>query len=184
MREFVIKDAASLAEVSAFVRNHGDSQNLGEGIQAKIDATREIVNAVRKNGDTALAEFTERFDGVALTPDQFEVMPEEIDEALASVEPRMIQILERAHENIRSFHGKFLRESWEETQDDGTVLGQRITAVESAGVYVPGGKAFYPSSVLMNIVPARVAGVKDIVMVSPPSYKGSIHPVVDGRGHA
>ena len=85
MREFVIKDAASLAEVSAFVRNHGDSQNLGEGIQAKIDATREIVNAVRKNGDTALAEFTERFDGVALTPDQFEVMPEEIDARPGSI---------------------------------------------------------------------------------------------------
>jgi histidinol dehydrogenase len=178
MKEFVVKDAASFADVSAFVGNHGDSQNLGKGIQDKIDATRDIVDAVRREGDKALAEFTERFDGTTLTPDQFEVTPDEINAAITSVEPRMIQILERAHENIRSFHGKFLRESWEETQEDGTVLGQRITAIESAGVYVPGGKAFYPSSVLMNIVPARVAGVKEIIMVSPPSYQGSIHPVV------
>ena len=90
----------------------------------------------------------------------------------------MIQILKRAYENIHSVHSKHLRESWEETYDDGTVLGQRITPIESAGVYVPGGKAFYPSSVLMNIAPARVAGVKEIIMVSPPSYKGGIHPVV------
>ncbi|MCF6286005.1 MAG: histidinol dehydrogenase [Candidatus Hydrogenedentes bacterium] len=178
MKEFVVKNDASFAEVTAFVGNHGDSQNLGKGIQDKIDATRDIVDAVRREGDKALADYTERFDGTTLTPDQFEVTPGEINAAIASVEPRMIQILERAHENIRSFHGKFLRESWEETQEDGTVLGQRITAIESAGVYVPGGKAFYPSSVLMNIVPARVAGVKEIIMVSPPSYKGSIHPVV------
>jgi histidinol dehydrogenase len=90
----------------------------------------------------------------------------------------MIQIIKRAYENIHSFHSKHLRESWEETYDDGTVLGQRITPIESAGVYVPGGKAFYPSSVLMNIAPARVAGVKEIIMVSPPSFKGGIHPVV------
>ncbi len=178
MKSFVVRDDASLAEVKTFVMGHGDSQQVGQDIQDKLDATRSIVDVVRAQGDTALAEFTERFDGVALTPDQFEITPAEIDAALASIAPRMRQILERAHENIRSFHSKSLRESWEETQEDGTVLGQRITAIESAGVYVPGGKAFYPSSVLMNIVPARVAGVKEIVMVSPPSYQGTIHPVV------
>ena len=178
MKEFVIRTDGDFADVTSFVTLHGDSQFQTRDIQDKLDATRGIVDAVRTNGDGAVAEYTERFDGVSLTPDQFEVSNEEIDNALSSIEPRMRQILERAHENIRNFHSKSLRESWEETHEDGTVLGQRITAIESAGVYVPGGKAFYPSSVLMNIVPARVAGVKEIVMVSPPSYEGSIHPVV------
>ncbi len=178
MKEFVVRNDAGFAEVCAFVTSHGDSQSLGQGIQDKLDATKVIVDTVRTQGDKALVDYTERFDGVRLTAEQFEVTPKEINAALSSLEPRMRQILERAHENIRNFHGKSLRESWEETQEDGTVLGQRITAIESAGVYVPGGKAFYPSSVLMNIVPARVAGVKEIVMVSPPSYNGGIHPVV------
>lgn len=178
MKEFVVVDDASYGEVKAFIQRHGDSQSMGQLIQDKVEQTRWIVEAVRKEGDKALADFTERFDGVELAPEQFEVAPSEIDAAMKSVEPRMIQILQRAYENIHSFHNKHLRESWEETQEDGTVLGQRITAIESAGVYVPGGKAFYPSSVLMNIAPARVAGVKEIVMVSPPSYKGGIHPVV------
>ncbi len=126
----------------------------------------------------AVADFTARFDKVTLRPDQFELTPEEIDAAVRTVAPELVAILQRAHDNIRRFHEKNLRQSWEETYDDGTVLGQRITPLASAGVYVPGGKAFYPSSVLMNIAPARVAGVKDIVMVSPPSYQGSIHPAV------
>jgi len=178
MKEFVIADDASLEEVKRFIRRHGDSQSMGQLIQDKLEQTRWIVEAVRKEGDKAIADFTSRFDGADLTPDQFEVRQDEIDAAMETVEPRMIQILKRAYENIHRFHSKFLRESWEETQEDGTVLGQRITPIESAGVYVPGGKAFYPSSVLMNIAPARVAGVKEIVMVSPPSYKGGIHPVV------
>ena len=178
MKEFIITDDASLGEVRRFIERHGDSQNKGQLIHDKLEQTRWIVEAVRKEGDKALADFTERFDGVELSPEQFEVTPAEIEEAVKSVEPRMMQILKRAYENIHRFHSKFLRESWEETQEDGTVLGQRITPVESAGVYVPGGKAFYPSSVLMNIAPARVAGVKEIIMVSPPSYNGSIHPVV------
>jgi len=178
MKEFVIRDDAGYGEVRVFVEAHGDSRSAGQGLQDKLDAARAIVDTVRDRGDSAVAEFTERFDGVALRPDQFEVGLDEMDSALAAIPLRMRQILERAHENIRNFHSKSLRESWEETQEDGTVLGQRITAIESAGVYVPGGKAFYPSSVLMNIVPARVAGVKDIVMVSPPSWQGGIHPLV------
>lgn len=178
MKEFVVTDDASYDDVKRFIRRHGDSQSMGQLIQDKLEQTRWIVEAVRKEGDKALADFTERFDGVELSPEQFEVTKPEIDAAVESVEPRMIQILRRAYENIHSFHSKHLRESWEETDEDGTVLGQRITAIESAGVYVPGGKAFYPSSVLMNIAPARVAGVKEIVMVSPPSYRGGIHPVV------
>jgi histidinol dehydrogenase len=150
----------------------------GDGEADKLEATRAVVEAVRMRGDAAVAECTARFDGVELRPDQFELSGEEIDAAVKSVEPALIAILERAHENIRRFHAQHLRESWEESFEDGTILGQRITPIERVGVYVPGGKAFYPSSVLMNIVPARVAGVSEILMVSPPSYEGSIHPVV------
>lgn len=178
MKEFVVTDDASFEKLKRQISQHGDKQTMGQLIQDKLDQTRWIVEAVRKEGDKALADFTQRFDGAELEPGQFEVTHAEIEAALKTVEPRMIQILKRAYENIHSFHSKHLRESWEETYDDGTVLGQRVTPIESAGVYVPGGKAFYPSSVLMNIAPARVAGVKEIIMVSPPSYKGGIHPVV------
>jgi len=178
MKRFDIADDETRRLAEAQIRAHGDVGASDKGLQDKLDAARWIVDAVRKSGDTALIEITERFDGVSLTPEQLELSPAEIDDAVAGVDPKLRAILERAHENIRRFHAKHLRESWEEIADDGTVLGQRITPIESAGVYVPGGKAFYPSSVLMNIVPARVAGVKEIVMVSPPSYKGSIHPVV------
>jgi len=178
MKEFVVTDDASFEKLKRQISQHGDKQSMGQLIHDKLDQTRWIVEAVRKEGDKALSDFTQRFDGAELEPSQFEVTHAEIEAALKTVEPRMIQILKRAYENIHSFHSKHLRESWEETYDDGTVLGQRITPIESAGVYVPGGKAFYPSSVLMNIAPARVAGVKEIIMVSPPSYKGGIHPVV------
>lgn len=178
MKEFVVTDDASYDKLKRMILQHGDKQSMGQLIHDKLDQTRWIVEAVRKEGDKALADFTQRFDGVELEPSQFEVTPAEADAAMKTVEPRIIQILKRAYENIHSFHSKHLRESWEETHEDGTVLGQRITPIESAGVYVPGGKAFYPSSVLMNIAPARVAGVKEIIMVSPPSYKGGIHPVV------
>lgn len=149
-----------------------------KALAEKTVATAAIVEDVRTRGDEALAEFSQRFDGVALDPASFEVTPDEMDAALESIDSALRNALETAHENIQQFHSSHLRESWEETQDDGTVVGQRITAIESAGVYVPGGKAFYPSSVLMNIVPARVAGVKEIYMVSPPSFEGSIHPAV------
>lgn len=178
MRVFEISDDASYQEVVSYITARGRVADGNAALQSKLDTTKWIVEAVRKNGDAAVAEFTERFDGVVLEPDAFELTPDEIDAAVATVDPKILAVLERAHDNIRRFHAKRLRESWEETSEDGTVLGQRITPVDSAGVYVPGGKAFYPSSVLMNIVPARVAGVKEIVMVSPPSCQGSIHPAV------
>jgi len=178
MRTFEITDGISYQAAADYFTGRGDDTAREKAVQDKIETARWVVEAVRKNGDAAVRDLTARFDGVELAPEEFEVNREAIDAALETVEPRLIAILERAHEHIRSFHARCLRESWEETADDGTVLGQRITPIESAGVYVPGGKAFYPSSVLMNIVPARVAGVEDIVMVSPPSYQGSIHPVV------
>jgi histidinol dehydrogenase len=172
-----ITDAATLEEARARIIALGDADTSG-ALHEKAEQARAIVDAVREVGDAAIVEFTERFDGVKLEPSQFELSAEEIDAAVATVEPGLLQILQRAHDNIRWFHEQNLRESWETTFEDGSVLGQRITPLASAGVYVPGGKAFYPSSVLMNIAPARVAGVGEIVMVSPPSCNGSIHPAV------
>lgn len=178
MKRFIIKndeEFAKAAERVCHVTHGGET----EAIHAeKVEAVRNVLEAVRQRGDEAVAEFTERFDGVSLEPDEFEIAADEIDEALDAVDPQLRAALERAHDNIRRFHAKNLHQSWEETLEDGTILGQRITPIESVGVYVPGGKAFYPSSVLMNIVPARVAGVREIIMVSPPSYKGTVHPVV------
>ncbi len=166
-------DAAVAQLCHSFVRTDADRV-----IAEKIESVRAIVSAVHELGDDAVADYTKRFDGADLRPEQFEVAPAEIDAAMASVDAELIAALKRAHENIKRFHAKNLKLSWEEKLEDGTILGQRITPITSAGVYVPGGKAFYPSSVLMNIVPARVAGVEEIVMVSPPSFKGGIHPVV------
>ncbi len=149
-----------------------------EHLTEQLDAARAIVEEVRVRGDAAVAAFTEKFDQVALEPAQFEVEPAEIEAASGQVDAALVGALERALENIRAFHARELRQSWEETSADGTVMGRRITPLERVGVYVPGATAFYPSSVLMNIVPAVVAGVQEIIMVSPPSYNGTIHPLV------
>lgn len=173
-----IKSDADRDAVAARLAHSTPEGDVESGMGQKVDAARAIVNDVRARGDAAVAEYTSRFDRVDLVPSEFEVTPDELDRALREVDPELIAILKRANENIRWFHEKNLRQSWEETLEDGTVLGQRVTPMDKAGVYVPGGTAFYPSSVLMNITPARVAGVDEIVMVSPPSYQGSIHPIV------
>lgn len=178
MKVFEISDDASYQDVVAYATGRDEDAERDKSAQERNETTQWIVEAVRKNGDAALADFTLRFDGVELLPSQFELSRDEIEAAIATVDPKLMAVLKRAHENIRRFHTKHLRESWEENYEDGTILGQRITPIESAGVYVPGGKAFYPSSVLMNIVPARVAGVEEIVMVSPPTWHGTIHPGV------
>jgi histidinol dehydrogenase len=178
MKKFTIQDDAGLNEVRRFIVALSDVGATDESLREKIAATDQIVRAVKDQGDEAVATFTERFDNVALSPDQFEVTPDEIDAAIANVPDELLGIIQRAHDNIRRFHSQHLRESWEEVFPDGSILGQRITPLERVGVYVPGGKAFYPSSVLMNIVPAVVAGVPEIIMVSPPSYEGGVHPVV------
>ncbi len=178
MNSLIVRSDSDFDAVVARVCHLAAATDADRVLAEKVEAARAIVSAVRELGDDAVADYTKRFDGVALRPNQFEVTPDEIDTAMALVEPELLESLQRAHDNIKRFHSKNLRQSWEETLEDGTVLGQRITPIESAGVYVPGGKAFYPSSVLMNIVPARVAGVDEIVMVSPPSYRGGIHQVV------
>jgi histidinol dehydrogenase len=171
-----ITDEASAAQVAERLTRPGAAAQADE--QQKLLAVAEIVEAVKTRGDEAVAEYTQRFDGVALRPEQFELSPEEIDLEVAKVDSALIAVLSRAHANIKAFHAKHLRQSWEESAEDGTIIGQRLTPIERAGVYVPGGKAFYPSSVLMNITPASVAGVKEIVMVSPPSFEGGIQPAV------
>ncbi|MCK5862667.1 MAG: histidinol dehydrogenase, partial [Candidatus Hydrogenedentes bacterium] len=178
MKVFEISSADTLQKVRTFLENCACRISPDNTAESRNAAVREITEAVRERGDEALADYTKRFDGVSLTPAQFELTKDEIDEAVQQVPKHIIAMLERAQKNIRAFHMKNLRISWEENAPDGSMYGQRITPIESAGVYVPGGKAFYPSSVLMNIVPARVAGVEKIIMVSPPSYKGTIHPAV------
>ncbi len=178
MKRMIIESDADRAAAEAYIEQRAQAGEGDSAAQDRLEAVRAIVDAVRDRGDEAVAEFTARFDRVELTPDQFELTQEEIEEAASQVDRGLLAALERAHYNIRRFHMKHIRESWEEVEEDGSVLGQRITPIDSAGVYVPGGTAFYPSSVLMNLVPASVAGVPEIVMVSPPSYGGRLFPLV------
>ena len=135
-------------------------------------AVKDIIAAVRTDGDKALYEFAKKFDGVSL--DSLEVPARELATAADRVSPEYAAMLRRAAENIRQFHAMQLREGFTLRRADGTVLGQRISPVERAGIYVPGGTASYPSTVLMNAVPAAVAGVKEIIMVTPPDKTGGI----------
>jgi len=178
MKTLEVTDDATFASATEFVVARGAGADSEAEVREKTEAVRTIVDDVRERGDAAVAEYTERFDKVVLSPDEFELEAADLDAAVEQVDDALLAALKRAHANIQRFHEKNLRQSWEDVSDDGTVLGQRVGPIESAGLYVPGGKAFYPSSVLMNFVPACVAGVPEIVMVSPPSYEGSIHPVM------
>ncbi|MCR4938271.1 MAG: histidinol dehydrogenase [Lachnospiraceae bacterium] len=140
-------------------------------IEEKVEG---IIKEVRERGDAALFDFSEKFDHFDLNKDNIRISEEEMDEAVREMEPEFIGVLERASENIRAFHEKQLRKTWIETKPDGSILGQRFTPIEISGVYVPGGKAAYPSSVLMNIIPAKVAGVDRIVMCTPPGKDGEV----------
>lgn len=142
-----------------------------------------IVEDVKERKDEALFSYTEQFDGIRLTKETIRVSEEEIQEALDSVDPKLLEVMKRSMENIRMYHEKQKRNSWFDSKVDGSILGQKITPLESVGVYVPGGKASYPSSVLMNIVPAKVAGVERICMVTPPSREGKINPVTLAAAH-
>lgn len=135
----------------------------------------EIVNNVKENGDKAVFEYTEKFDHFALNSGNIRVTEEEIKEAYKKIPEDLIEVYRHSAANIRTFHEKQLRQSFIETRPDGSILGQRITPIEKAGVYVPGGKAAYPSSVLMNVVPAKVAGVPKIVMTTPCNKEGKVN---------
>ena len=135
-----------------------------------------ILADVKKRGDEAVFEYTRRFDKAEISADNFIVSKEEEEEAYAKVDPELIGVIRRAIGRIRAFHEQEKQKSWFMTEDNGMVLGQRVTPLGRVGVYVPGGKAAYPSSVLMNVIPARVAGVPDIVMCTPPGKDGKVTP--------
>ncbi|MCI9534887.1 MAG: histidinol dehydrogenase [Lachnospiraceae bacterium] len=147
------------------------------------DKVREIVENVKNRRDEALLEYTKKFDGVDLAAAQLRVTEEEIAEALSLVEPSLLSVMEKSMKNIREYHEKQKQYSWFDSQPNGTILGQKVTPLASVGVYVPGGKAAYPSSVLMNIIPAKVAGVERIVMVTPPGKDGKVNPVTLAAAH-
>ncbi len=136
----------------------------------------EIIENVKQNKDKAVFDYTLKFDRFTLTPDNIVVTKEEIEEAYAQMDAELVEVMKRAAENIRAFHAKQVRNSWFDAKEDGTILGMKITPIQRAGVYVPGGKAAYPSSVLMNVIPAKVAGVPEIVMTTPPGADGKVNP--------
>ncbi|MGG0719963.1 histidinol dehydrogenase [Robertmurraya massiliosenegalensis] len=147
-------------------------RSVDNGTDEQLLAVKAIIENVKAEGDGAIRRYTEQFDGTLL--DSFTVTIEELDEAFADMGEEMIAIMQEAAENIRTYHQKQLRSSWMTTEENGTILGQKVTPLDSVGVYVPGGTAAYPSSVLMNVIPAQVAGVERIVMVTPPNKNGKI----------
>mgnify|MGYP001155920371 FL=1 len=140
------------------------------------DKVAGILANVKEKGDEALFAYTLEYDKFRLTPENIRVTEEEIQEAYARMDPELVEVMKRSAANIRAFHEKQLRNSWFDTREDGSILGMRITPIGRVGVYVPGGKAAYPSSVLMNVIPARVAGVPDILMTTPPDADGKVNP--------
>lgn len=140
------------------------------------NTVNEIIEKVRQEKDRALFDYTLKFDHFALNKDNIQVTREEIEEAYSRLDAGLIEVIKKSAENIRSFHQKQLRNSWFDAKEDGTILGMKITPIARAGVYVPGGKAAYPSSVLMNVIPAKVAGVPEIIMTTPPGADGRVNP--------
>lgn len=140
------------------------------------NAVAEIISNVRSKKDEALFAYTEKFDHAKITDKTVQVTQQEIDEAYERVEPALLEVIQKALVNIRSYHEKQKRQSWFCSDEKGTMLGQKILPLQRVGVYVPGGKAVYPSSVLMNVLPAKVAGVEKIIMTTPPGKDGSLNP--------
>jgi histidinol dehydrogenase len=139
-------------------------------------AVADILANVKEKGDEALFSYTKEFDKVEVTPETIRVTEEEIEEAYKAVDASLLEVIRKALVNIRSYHEKQRQNSWFTSTENGTMLGQKVTPLNRVGVYVPGGKAVYPSSVLMNIVPAKVAGVSHIVMTTPPGKDGKVNP--------
>lgn len=140
-----------------------------------VETVQTIVDDVAKNGNQAVFAYTEKFDHAHITADTIKVTKEEIEEAYQEVSPELVEVIRKALINIRSYHEKQRQYSWFDSQPNGTMLGQKVTALQRVGVYVPGGKAVYPSSVLMNIVPAKVAGVGSVIMTTPCNAEGKVY---------
>ena len=145
---------------------------------AQEATVRSIIEDIKARGDEAVFEYTKKFDRAEITTDNFQVTEEEIRAAYKEVPPELLDVVRKALVNIRAFHEKQKQNSWITTTEKGTILGQKITPMQRVGVYVPGGKAAYPSSVLMNIVPAKVAGVEEVIMTTPCNAEGKVNPVV------
>lgn len=140
------------------------------------DTVNDIVNNVRINKDAAVFEYTKKFDGCDINAENILVTREEINEAYTKVDKELVEVIRKAIVNIEAYHEKQKQYSWFDSTSDGTILGQKVTPLDAVGVYVPGGKAAYPSSVLMNIIPAKVAGVERIAMATPPGKDGKVNP--------
>ena len=147
-----------------------------EDIMDVSGVVRDIIRTVRAQGDAAVLAYNEKFDGCQLS--SLEVTAEEIEEAAAAVEPCFLEILERAAQNIRDFHSRQKRQSFVVAEKEGVILGQKVTPIDKVGIYVPGGRAAYPSTVLMDSIPAKIAGCPEIVMVTPPGKDGKVNPVI------
>lgn len=167
------------------VRNGGDKElyeNLVKRSQVDLSDVQkrveEIIKNIRENGDRAVFEYTRMFDRVELNSDNIKVSKEEIEEAYKKVDIKLIEVIRKAKQNVESFHRKQVENSWFSPEKDGVILGQMYRALELVGVYVPGGTAPLPSSVLMNIIPAKVAGVEKVIMATPPDKEGSVNPVI------
>ena len=140
------------------------------------DTVQEIVDRVKTEGDKALFELTAKFDWDGISKENVKVTEEEVQEAYETIDPALTDTIRKSLKNIRDYHEKQKQYSWFDSKPDGTILGQKVTALSRVGVYVPGGKAAYPSSVLMNVMPAKVAGVEQIVMCTPPDKEGKVYP--------
>ena len=133
---------------------------------------REIIDDVRARGDRAVFDYEKKFDGCVLSNDTIRITPEEIEAAYKELDPEFVEVIRKSAANIRAYHEKQVTQSWITTGEDGIILGQKITPIEVSGCYVPGGRAVYPSSVLMNVIPAKVAGVERIIIATPPNSSG------------
>ncbi|MDD6463369.1 MAG: histidinol dehydrogenase, partial [Clostridiaceae bacterium] len=163
------------------IYNYGEVPNseifARDNISANVeDIVADIIAEVRKNGDEALFAYSKKFDKAELS--SLEVNKDEIDEALGLVDPEFISVMEEAAQNIRAFHEKQVRNSFVINDRDGVVIGQKVMPIEKVGLYVPGGTAAYPSTVLMDSIPAKIAGCPEIVMVTPPKQDGKVNPVI------
>ena len=157
-------------ETEVFIRENNETK------REIADSVEQIIKTVERDGDKALREYSLKFDKAELG--EIEVSEAEIDAAFESVEPRFIEVLKKAAENIREYHSKQVRNGYIISEKDGQLLGQKLLPIEKVGLYIPGGTAPLPSSVLMNCIPAKLAGCSQIVMVSPPTYNGTINPVI------
>ncbi|MGO0063533.1 histidinol dehydrogenase [Brevibacillus fluminis] len=151
-------------------------RSIDSGTETQVRAVQEILSRVKEEGDEAVRAYTERFDRVRL--EQFRVTEEEIAQAAGQLDPLVLEALTEAAQNIRDFHARQVRQSWFTTKESGTMLGQIIRPLKRVGLYVPGGSAAYPSSVLMNAIPAQIAGVREIIIVTPPGQDGTINPAI------